>query len=88
VPFRQAHDITGRAVKAAEAKGVMLDGLTDAESVGNEWFGQERLLATAESLRTGSMTALVDGLVDAVDRFATGREQADDVTLLAFGTRD
>jgi argininosuccinate lyase len=31
VPFRQAHDITGRAVKAAEAKGVTLDGLTDAE---------------------------------------------------------
>jgi serine phosphatase RsbU (regulator of sigma subunit)/anti-sigma regulatory factor (Ser/Thr protein kinase) len=64
------------------------DGLTEAESVGNEWFGQERLLATAESLRTASMTALVDGLVDAVDSFATGREQADDVTLLAFSTRD
>ena len=31
VPFRQAHDITGRAVKAAEAKGVMLDDLSDAE---------------------------------------------------------
>jgi argininosuccinate lyase len=31
VPFRHAHDITGRAVKAAEAKGVMLDGLSDAE---------------------------------------------------------
>jgi argininosuccinate lyase len=31
VPFRQAHDITGRAVKAAETKGVTLDGLTDAE---------------------------------------------------------
>jgi argininosuccinate lyase len=31
VPFRQAHDITGRTVKAAEAKGVTLDGLTDAE---------------------------------------------------------
>ena len=31
VPFREAHDITGRAVKAAEAKGVTLDGLSDAE---------------------------------------------------------
>ncbi|KAB7647987.1 argininosuccinate lyase [Polymorphobacter fuscus] len=31
VPFRQAHDITGRAVKAAEARGVTLDGLSDAE---------------------------------------------------------
>ncbi len=31
VPFRAAHDITGRAVKAAEAQGVMLDGLSDAD---------------------------------------------------------
>jgi argininosuccinate lyase len=31
VPFREAHDITGRAVKAAEAKGTSLDGLSDAE---------------------------------------------------------
>ena len=31
VPFRDAHHITGRAVKAAEDKGVMLDGLTLAD---------------------------------------------------------
>jgi argininosuccinate lyase len=30
VPFREAHDITGRCVRAAEARGVMLDGLSDA----------------------------------------------------------
>ena len=62
------------------------DGLTEAESAGNEWFGEARLLATAESLRTGTMTALADGLVEAVDHFSAGREQADDVTLLAFCT--
>ncbi len=31
VPFREAHHITGRAVKAAEAAGVMLDGLSLAD---------------------------------------------------------
>ncbi len=31
VPFREAHDITGRAVRAAEAKGIMLDGLSDVD---------------------------------------------------------
>ena len=31
VPFREAHDITGRAVKAAEAHGIMLDALSDAD---------------------------------------------------------
>ncbi len=29
VPFREAHDITGRAVRAAEAAGTDLDGLSD-----------------------------------------------------------
>jgi argininosuccinate lyase len=31
VPFRQAHDITGRTVQAAEAAGTTLDGLSDAD---------------------------------------------------------
>jgi len=31
VPFREAHEITGKCVKAAEAKGTDLNGLTDAE---------------------------------------------------------
>ncbi len=31
VPFREAHEITGHCVKAAESKGTDLNGLTDAE---------------------------------------------------------
>lgn len=62
------------------------DGVTEAESAGNEWFGDARLLATAESLRTGPMAQLAEGVVAAVDAFSSGREQADDVTLLAFRT--
>jgi len=31
IPFREAHDITGRAVRAAEAKGIDLDGLSDQD---------------------------------------------------------
>ncbi len=31
VPFREAHEITGKCVKAAEVKGTDLNGLTDAE---------------------------------------------------------
>ncbi len=34
VPFREAHDITGRAVKTAEVAGVMLDGLSDEDLAG------------------------------------------------------
>lgn len=31
IPFREAHDITGRTVRAAEAKNTDLDGLSDAD---------------------------------------------------------
>ena len=30
VPFREAHEVAGAHVRAAEAKGTDLDGLTDA----------------------------------------------------------
>jgi serine phosphatase RsbU (regulator of sigma subunit) len=62
------------------------DGITEAESATGEWFGDDRLLAIAESLRAGSVAALASGVVTSVDAFSAGREQADDVTLLAFRT--
>ena len=31
VPFREAHDITGRCVRTAESRGIMLDALSDAD---------------------------------------------------------
>ena len=31
IPFREAHDITGRAVRLAESKAIDLDGLSDAD---------------------------------------------------------
>jgi argininosuccinate lyase len=34
VPFREAHDIAGRAVKLAETRGCGLDGLSDADLAG------------------------------------------------------
>jgi len=34
VPFREAHEVAGACVRAAEARGVGLDGLTDDEFVG------------------------------------------------------
>jgi sigma-B regulation protein RsbU (phosphoserine phosphatase) len=64
------------------------DGITEAESATGEWFGDDRLMTIAESLRAGSAAEIAGGLVTAVDQFSAGREQADDVTLLAFRTLD
>jgi argininosuccinate lyase len=59
VPFRDAHEITGALVSAAEAKGVGLDGLDDAElqQVSSTLTPEVRTVLTAEgsvASRTGT----------------------------------
>ncbi len=58
------------------------DGATEAVSADDSFFGEERL---AEAVRdqVGAQGA-VRAAVDAVDVFAKGREQFDDLTLLAL----
>ncbi|MBC7781894.1 MAG: SpoIIE family protein phosphatase [Proteobacteria bacterium] len=60
------------------------DGLTEAESVDQQWFGDERLLATIEHVRDEPLPELTSAVVRAVDEFAVDAVQADDLTLLAF----
>jgi serine phosphatase RsbU (regulator of sigma subunit) len=62
------------------------DGVTEAE--GNpgggevELFGEDRLVEVVRALRAQPAEAIVQGIVSAVQAFAAGRPQADDVTLV------
>ncbi|HYM80433.1 MAG TPA: SpoIIE family protein phosphatase [Candidatus Limnocylindria bacterium] len=62
------------------------DGVTEAEGPGAggeiELFGEERLADTVGSLRSEPVEAIVRGVLAAVERFAAGRPQADDITLV------
>jgi sigma-B regulation protein RsbU (phosphoserine phosphatase) len=59
------------------------DGVTEAQATGTtELFGEERTLSVAEGT-DGTAAELLDRLLAAVDAYAAGAEQADDVTLLA-----
>jgi serine phosphatase RsbU (regulator of sigma subunit) len=62
---------------------VYTDGLTDALSPDGSRFGPDRLRAVVESVASRSATEVVAAVVDAVDMFAAGVDQADDLTLLA-----
>jgi len=75
---------TNVVLKPGSTLVLYTDGVTDAESVNNQWFGEDRLIQTVERARGGSMAELADAVLSAVDVFARGAEQADDVTLLAF----
>jgi sigma-B regulation protein RsbU (phosphoserine phosphatase) len=59
------------------------DGVTEARTnAGEELFGEERAL---ETVRPAGISAagMLDRLLDAVDQWAGGAEQSDDITLLA-----
>jgi len=59
------------------------DGVTEARtSASEELFGEERAIAVAGA-GEGSAEELLDRIVGAVDAWADGAEQADDITLLA-----
>jgi serine phosphatase RsbU (regulator of sigma subunit) len=59
------------------------DGVTEARTaIGDELFGEARTLATI-GVGQRPADALLDGVLSAVDAWAAGAEQADDITLLA-----
>ena len=64
------------------------DGVTEAVNPSKEEFGDSLLLDTLLSNRTSTTTALVSRLFAAVDSFARGEAQADDITCVAIKRRE
>ena len=60
------------------------DGVTEAVNVGDDQYGNERLLGAIRPAG-GSIRELTRALADDVARFSQGCEQRDDITIVAFG---
>lgn len=60
------------------------DGVTEAMNMQRELFGEERLLAFLRKNGSSTLSDLINNLVNEVESFANGAEQADDITLLAI----
>ncbi len=60
------------------------DGVTEAMNPADEEFGYERLDKALASSGTRSTSDILSDVFAAVDRFADGAEQADDITALAL----
>jgi sigma-B regulation protein RsbU (phosphoserine phosphatase) len=58
------------------------DGVTEAEDRGQNLFGADRLKEALGRHRDGSVAELQVGILSAVERFAGGASQSDDITLL------
>lgn len=60
------------------------DGVTEALDKDGAFFSKERLLSEVKHLKGRSAGDLVNGIYEAVETFALGAMQADDITVLAL----
>ena len=60
------------------------DGLTEAENIDKELFGEERMIEKLNQLMHFSPRAIVDKMQENVGEFVGEAEQSDDLTLLAI----
>jgi serine phosphatase RsbU (regulator of sigma subunit) len=61
---------------------LVTDGVTEAEDLAAAQFGDDRLAETVAAVHDQPAPHIVDTIFDAVDRFAAGAEQFDDITVL------
>ncbi len=66
---------------------VCSDGVTEARNVANDEFGRDRMLAAVQSMHGVKSDLVLDQLLSAVNQFARGAPQADDITVLVFRYR-
>jgi sigma-B regulation protein RsbU (phosphoserine phosphatase) len=59
------------------------DGVSEAMNAADDFFGDDRLLATLAPLADAPTTAIVDAVMTAVRAFAAGAPQSDDITVVA-----
>ena len=59
------------------------DGVSEALDVGDEFYGDDRLLETLQAVSGGSAADAVDRVLDDLRQFTAGAKQADDITVLA-----
>lgn len=78
----QTYDVMTLTLEPGARLIVFSDGITEATSRSEEFFGDERLLAALASRQQMDAEALVRSIISEVDAFNAGVPQADDITLL------
>ena len=80
--------VTLQEAEGALSPGDMLflytDGVTEAMNRQGGFFGETRTIDVLSQEKTGDCLATIDAVTRAVDGFADGAEQSDDITMLAF----
>jgi sigma-B regulation protein RsbU (phosphoserine phosphatase) len=77
-PYREERTKFG----AGDTLVIYSDGVTEANSVSEEEYGEERLIEVLSQHRNEPADAIVKAVMDSVSQFATGAAQADDITVV------
>jgi phosphoserine phosphatase RsbU/P len=79
---RATYESSPFAMRAGDTLVVYSDGLTDAENLAGEEFGEARLRALIYANAPLGIAALESSLLTELDRFTQGAPQTDDITFL------
>jgi serine phosphatase RsbU (regulator of sigma subunit) len=71
-------------LESGDAVVLVSDGVTEAFSLDGAMFEEARLLASVRSSGASSAAEMLERLMEDVDRFAQGCEQADDISVLVI----
>lgn len=83
--FRDVHyDLYTTQLASGEAVLFSTDGLTEAQDRAEQEFGLQRMIQVCDENRNESVETLLNRLFEAVDRFAAGAPQHDDMTVAAL----
>jgi len=78
------YDETRLTIEPGDCVLLYSDGVVDAQNADGEEFGDERLLTTVRAAFHEASEAIVERVIDAIDRFAGATPQFDDITLLVL----
>lgn len=82
------YETSGYSFRPNEILVVTTDGITDALSSSNDFYGEAQLTAALASLAHTDTRSLTELLIAEVKRFSSGAEQADDITILTLQYKD
>lgn len=84
----QSYEVQRALLAPGERLVAFSDGITEATSVSDELFGDERLHAAIAAGAALDAGGLVTAIIEQVDRHAAGAPQSDDMTLLIVARAD
>lgn len=83
------YEFTEESIHLEDNQTLLLytDGITEAENSNRELFGNKRLLSLLSEHADDTPRRHIERLAEAVEAFAVGMEQSDDLTMLSFRLR-